>query len=240
MVIQMMGDIVSANPDSDYLVAGWFTTDDTYGPLAEAFAANLDQHQQPFHLFAVRRKAGAPWDTRKKPTVALAALDMYPGKTIILMDVDCHINGPLAPLANCPGDVGVNIIARPNIDWLGRTRKPNVVSVRLSSRVVVFRPFAGAVDFAQEWERLCRLPEPYGAVKKGGDETAMVWAYLSRPWVSFYPIAPAYSAQSSMRVPNAVIEHDSAHAKQQARTWRGWLRLLEKRPSVWRNASCPG
>jgi hypothetical protein len=228
MVIQMMGDIVSANLDSDYLVVGWFTTDDTYGPLAEAFAANLDQHQQPFHLFAVRRKPGAPWDTRKKPSVALAALDMYPGKTIILMDVDCRINGPLAPLANCPGDVGICLVARSPMDWRGRTRSPNNVIVRTSSRVVVLRPFAGAVTFVKEWERLCQVPFAHGARKVGGDEPAMIRAFLNCPWVSFYPITPAYSAQSTAPA-GAIIEHDSAHDKQRARTVRGWLKLVEKR-----------
>ena len=78
------GDLVGGQI-GDWLVIGWFTEDSTYRPLAEAFGANLSQHGAPFHLFA-KPSLGA-WNTRWKPAVVLEAMDAYPGKTLVLMDV---------------------------------------------------------------------------------------------------------------------------------------------------------
>ena len=154
-------DIVGMAPIDAYIVAGWFTECPVYRPLAERFAANLDDHSIPFHLYAKPRLSNG-WDTRRKPTVALEALDAYPGKTIILMDVDCRVYGDITPLHDVPGDIGLTIRARP-LMRRGQPR-PRQAVVRVSSRVVVFRPFAGAVAFAKEWQRLCALTGP------GGDE----------------------------------------------------------------------
>lgn len=78
-----IGDLVGGQI-ADWLVAGWFTPD--YRPLAEAFAVNLSEHGAPHHLLA-KPSLGA-WNTRRKPAVVLEAMDLYPGKTIVLTDVD--------------------------------------------------------------------------------------------------------------------------------------------------------
>jgi hypothetical protein len=94
----------------DWLAIGWFTEDSTYRPLAEALAANLSQHGAPFHLFA-KPSLGA-WNTRRKPAVVLEAMDAYPGKTLVLMDVDCRLRGDIEPVTQIGGDVGIVVIAR--------------------------------------------------------------------------------------------------------------------------------
>jgi hypothetical protein len=220
-----MHDIVSTsefNAGKTYIVTGFFTPD--YRGLTEALADQLAAVGAPFHFFAWD-KHPAGWDTSPKPTVVLAAIDRYPGKTVILMDVDCAVRGDLAPLTELPGDVGLTIRARPQMKW--RSPQAQQVVVLASSRVVVFRPFAGAVAFAQEWQRLCSVVRT-SAYR--GDEGALIWAYLNCPWVSYYQITPEYSAAGEPgSVPGAIIEHDSAHNKERAMTWRGRLKNFEKR-----------
>jgi hypothetical protein len=139
------------------------------------------------------------------------------------MDVDCRINADITPLHDVPGDVGICLRARP-LMRRGKPR-PRQVVVMASSRVVVFRPFAGAVAFAREWQRLCAAP---GSDR--GDEGPMMWAYLNCPWVAYHQIMPAYAAQEVTGVVRgAIIEHDSAHDAQKAQTFKGWLRGIEKR-----------
>jgi hypothetical protein len=219
-----MHDIVSTsefNAGRNHVVVGWFTPD--YRTLAERLADQLAAAGSPFHLYAWNKHPGG-WDTSPKPTVVLHALDRYPARTVILMDVDCSVYGDLSPLSGLPGDVGITIRARPQMRW-GRPRARQVV-VLASSRVVVFQPFAGAVTFAREWQRLCVTRNP----SYRGDEGAMVWAYLNCPWVSYYQIAPEFAAQGDPgRIPGAVIEHDSAHDRERGATWKGRLKNLEKR-----------
>ena len=200
--LSVPGDLVGGSA-GEWLVTGWFTEDATYRPLAEAFAANLAEHGAPYHLFAGRRwKAGTrrpsrPWCWRR--------WTRYPGKTIILADVDCVVRGDIEPVTQIRGDVGVTVIAR-------NTRKgrrwSHSLLVEASSRVVVFRPTAGARAFAQAWADEIER----SAIRH--DENAMAWAYLSSPGVRFDYIDQAYSGRETGTVPDAVIVHDSAHDEQ--------------------------
>jgi|RhiMethySRZTD1v2_1073278.scaffolds.fasta_scaffold846012_3 hypothetical protein len=90
--LSLSGDLIGGQV-GDWLVTGWFTPN--YRPLAEAFAANLSEHGAPFHLFA-KPSLGA-WNTRRKPAVVLEAMDAYPGKTVVLMDVDCRLRATSSP-----------------------------------------------------------------------------------------------------------------------------------------------
>ena len=119
--VPVSGDLVGGQV-GDWLVIGWFTEDSTYRPLAEAFAANLSQHRAPFHLFA-KPSLGA-WNTRRKPAVVLEAMDAYPDKTVVLMDVDCRLRGDIEPVTQIGGDVGIVVIAR-NV---GRRRRWSNIS----------------------------------------------------------------------------------------------------------------
>ena len=203
----------------DWLVTGWFTPD--YRPLAEAFGANLAEHGAPSHLFASRRsEAGThrlsrPWCWRRWTA--------YPGKTLVLMDVDCIVRGDIEPVTQIRGDVGVTVIAR-------NTRKgrrwSHSLLVEASSRVVVFRPTVGARAFAQAWADEIER----SAIRH--DENSMAWAFLSSPSVDFDYIDQAYSGREAGTVPDAVIVHNSAHDEQR-RAERGpikrVLRAFERR-----------
>jgi hypothetical protein len=184
-----------------WLLVGWFTPN--YRPLAQRFAADLEQHGTPFRLFA--KPALGTWSTSRKPSVVIEAMDLYPGKTIVLADVDCIIQGDVAPVADVAGDVGICVIAKNVVK--GETIRP-WLSVETSSRVVVFKPTDGARTFAQRW-----AAEIERSSTKH-DEHALSWAYLRSQDVRFEFIDQAYSGREISIYPDAVIAHDSAHEKQ--------------------------
>jgi len=222
-----MRDDVSVSADlvggevRDWLVIGWFTEDSTYRPLAEAFAINLGQHGAPHHLFA--KPAGAGWNTRRKASVVMEAMDLYPDKTVILMDVDCVVRGDIFPVTQIRGDVGIVVIAR---NVRRKRRWAHWLNVECSSRVVVFRPTAGARAFAQTWASTIERSTV------NHDEHAMAWAYLSSPGVHFGYIDQKFSAREIGQIPDAIIEHDSAHDEERRASrgrFRTLLRDLERR-----------
>jgi hypothetical protein len=216
--LSVSGDLVGGQV-GDWLVTGWFTPN--YRPLAEAFAANLSQHEAPFHLFA-KPSLGA-WNTRRKPAVVLDAMDAYPGKAVVLMDVDCRLRGDIEPVTQIDGDVGIVVIAR---NVRRRRRWAHWLSVECSSRVVVFRPTEGARAFGRTWA------DTIERSTVNHDEHSMAWAYLSSPSVHFDYIDQKYSAREVGRIPDAVVEHDSAHDEERRASrgsFRNLLRELERR-----------
>jgi hypothetical protein len=215
-----VGDITGGTVE-DWLVVGWFTEDTTYRPLAEAFAANLAAHGVSFHLFS-KPSLGA-WNTRRKPSVVMEAMDAYPGKTVVLMDVDCLLQGDMEPVTRVRGDVGIVVIAR---NMRKGKRWAHWLAVECSSRVVVFNPTEKARAFAQTWADTIERSDV------NHDEHSMAWAYLSSPSVDFDYIAQEYSGRELGSLPGAVIVHDSAHDEQR-RAERGRfktaLRAFERR-----------
>ena len=197
----LSGDIKGGAP-GDWLVAGWFTPD--YRPLAERFAANLAEHGAPYHLWA-KEKLAAGWNTGRKPSVVLETLDAYPGKTIVLMDVDSIVQGDIAPVANVEGDVGITVLAR---NMPKRQGWQHWIAAECSSRVVVFRPTDGARTFARRWA------EQIERSNLSHDEHSMVWTFLACPDVRFDYINSRYSGREVGQLHDAVIEHQSAHSNQ--------------------------
>jgi hypothetical protein len=153
-------------------------------------------HGAPFHLFA-KPSLGA-WNTRRKPAVALEAMDAYPGKTVVLMDVDCRLRGDIEPVTQIDGDVGIVVIAR---NVRRRRRWAHWLSVECNSRVVVFRPTEGARAFAQTWADT-----------------------IERSTVN-HDIDQRFSAREIGQIADALIEHDSAHDEAR-RASRGRFKTL--------------
>jgi hypothetical protein len=213
----MAPDIKGGTP-ADWLVCGWFTPD--YRPLAEAFAARLAKHGAPYHLWAKPALDG--WNTSRKPSVVMEALDAYPDTTVVLMDVDCIIQGDPRPVAEVAGDVGICVIAR---DVRARRKIRHWLAVETSSRVIVFQPTDGARRFAKRWA------DEIARSNAHNDEHSLSWAYLRSPDVRFDYIAQAYSGREISMCPDAVIAHDSAHERRK-RSERGglqaWLRNIER------------
>jgi hypothetical protein len=225
----MSADIIGGTPQ-DWLAIGWFTPD--YRPLAERFAANLAEHGAPFHLFA-RPKVATGWNTAQKPDVVLHAMGLYPDTTLVLMDLDCIVHGDISPVVDVPGDVGITVIARNipgRIDrrWrVGPDRRwRHQIAVECSSRVAVFKPTPGACAFALNWRQ-----QVVNSVVNH-DEHSMVWAFLHSAGVQFRYIDARYSGREVGQLADAVIVHDSEHAKIKAARRGGImdaLRTFERR-----------
>ncbi len=197
----------------DWLVCGWFTPD--YQPLAEKFSANLAQYAVPHHLWA-KPKSDRGWNTWRKPSVVIETMDRYPGKTVVLMDVDCTVGGDISTLAKSAGDVSLTITSRSaRLLWPMHKR----IVIKAISRVVVFRPTPAARRFAEEWGRRCE------STHYEGDEAALRAAFLTCPSVAFSHIDRRYSG---LTFPDAVITHDSAHEGSRALTLRGVFKSIER------------
>jgi hypothetical protein len=199
-------DIKGSVQADNWLVVGWFTPD--YRALAENFAANLEVYRTPFHLFS-KSKSEKGWNTWRKPSVVLQAMSVYPGKTIVLMDVDCILNGDIASLTSIGGDVGIRVNARrARLLWPMHKR----VVLKATSQVAIFHPTEGAKRFASEWERQC------AQTHYSGDEAAMLQAFLTVPGVAFTQIGSP-----------AMVDHASAHACRKPRTLKERLKAIERR-----------
>ncbi|HEY1244706.1 MAG TPA: hypothetical protein VGF29_07725 [Hyphomicrobiaceae bacterium] len=207
--------LTSGPISGDWLVVGWFTPD--YYKLAAHFSANLTEHGIPFHLW-LKPKLGKGWNTLRKPSVVLETMDAYPGKTLVLMDVDCRVNGDIAPATEFSGDVAITIFGR----WVRLFWPPHKrLTMKVSSRVVVFRPTEGARIFAQEWERQCKIAH------YSGDEVAMGRAFLrGLQGVSFAHLNSRYSANDALG--SDMVGHESAHAAMFPKP-SDWLKAIEKR-----------
>jgi hypothetical protein len=211
------GDI-KGGAQGDWLVTGWFTPN--YRPLAEKLAANLTEFNAPFHLWA-KSKAASGWNTWRKPSVVIETLDAYPGRTVILMDTDCIVRGDLAPMVDFDGDVSLTLKAR-HVRLLHGLHKR--LTLKTSSRVVVFRPTAGARLFAQEWERLLQS-SPYE-----GDEVCMVMAFLRRAEISYCHLDPRFAGDEvGNTVSDAVISHYGAHGRTKSSRLGNALKEIERR-----------
>jgi hypothetical protein len=219
--LSLSGDLVGGQI-GDWLVIGWFSEDASYRKLAETFAANLAEHGAPYHLFA--KSSLGTWNTRRKPAVVLEAMSLYPGKTLVLCDVDCVIRGNISRVTQFAGDIGICAQAR-NVTK-GRRFK-HWLAFETSSRVVVFRPTEGASAFASKWA------ETVERSAFNHDEHSQAWALLSSlPTTRFEYIDQKYSGREVGQIEGAIIEHDSAHDEAR-RASRGrlktWLRNVERR-----------
>lgn len=218
-------DLKSTNLPSDWLVIGWFTEDATYRSLAEAFATNLAQHSTPYHLFARRKPEGADWHEliRMKPTILLEAMDTYPSKTLVLMDVDCVVRGDISSMVDIRSDVGITLYVgdvpmQKDLKWK--------LEIGFSSRVIVLRPTDGTRMFLRAW---------IDAIGCGhNEENSAARAVLaSLGATSFSYVDDKYSGRETGQIDGAVIEHNSIHDEARRRASHGpikkWLRNFERR-----------
>lgn len=136
-----------------WVVCGWFTDDPIYRPLAEQLAASLDAVGVAYDLVCVPRGPGS-WEsnTLAKAAQALAAVERHPGKTVIFMDVDYTATGDISWLAQAPGDVAMQMVAR--------RRKNGSARLAPSAQVMVFKPNEAARRFIEAWIDLGHKPRP--------------------------------------------------------------------------------
>jgi hypothetical protein len=223
----MNGDIDYESEDN-YVIVGWFTPDEQYSKLAREFSEMLKSFGLSHYLFRQEVSGDFQQKVCMKPYIVSKAMELFPGKTIILMDIDCIVHKlpiHLLSMLSLLFDVATVIITKDKFDK--RTGKRNWdISVGCSTRIVVFCPTLKAKALVRDWKNIICLmgDNPH-------EEAAFTKALLRRSNISNMPIPHGYSAREKGEVPGAIIEHVSAHrAKAKNRSWIStWLRQLEKR-----------
>lgn len=204
-----------------YIVTGFFTPDAKYARLAETFAANLDRLSIPHQLYAVSFDGG--WDRQlmAKPDVVLRCMAAHPGKTVVLMDIDCIVRGDIAPALGAEGDVLLHM--RTKLNGRRATTWP-------SSRVVAFKSTPGARVLAAKWLAVCkRAAEDASPGDTLDDERLLMAAISSTPGVLLSILPDAYAAHEIDEIgSDAVIVHQSAHDEVR-KAWRLQRALKEIR-----------
>jgi hypothetical protein len=195
-------DIVSTVPQKPYVVCGFFTAD--YRPLAERLAKEL-RPSHPYHFF-FREKGQTPWHeiVRWKPDIVLEAMNLYPGTSAILLDMDCSVLGSLDPMLDFTGDVSAYPLVRAKRPWPLR----KLFHVHVSSRCMVFKPTERTKAFLEAWREECK--DKQGVYTRTGDEMAMLVALLGTTGLSFCPMDVRYSGRQGGKIPpGAVVIHAS-------------------------------
>lgn len=208
-----IADIVSANAPAGWLVTGFFTPD--YRPLVQKLAAGLDAVAAPYHFYGVERQGGWRSETLRKPSIIAGAMRQHAGQTIVVMDADCTVRAPLAPMADIASDVACFMHVK--------KRGPRQYA-DLSSRVIVLRPTPGARRLIESWARLCEEHPD-----SDGDEPLLIVALAQTPGVSWTPLDAHYAGRELGSEPaGAAIVHSSQREasslfrrlKRLSKTWR--------------------
>lgn len=192
-----MTDIVHTVPLKSYIVTGFFTPD--YRAIAARFSANLKEHGIPHHLYAV--PAEEWWRAvMLKPEIVDRAATAYPGRTIILSDVDCIIRGPIDAILT-DADVALHVrvkLSRRHSSWV-------------SSRFVAFHPTAKGREVLRVWLGLTTI-EMASSKPRSNEEQLLLMALSRVGGHRLWMLPEAYAAHEIDEVgPEAVVVHQSVH-----------------------------
>jgi hypothetical protein len=194
----------------DRLVYAWHTPD--YAGHARGLIASLSAVGEPFEVGQVPKLPGG-WErnTLRKAAQLRSAMNRWPDRTIILLDVDCVVRRSLEPLAEIAGDVGLHVMPF-------RSKRASV-HMAVRSGTMVIRPTERARAFVDEW---CHLSEhaPTGAV----DQHTLAQALARIPMLGVVHIGNEWCATEADRVPDPAILHGTA-SRGQSKTPK-WLRRL--------------
>lgn len=132
----------------NWIVCGWYTRD--YRHYWDSLRTELEAIDAPHDFIEVKKLEGG-WEANvsRKAQHALDAIDRNPGKTIILLDVDCSVPGGiegLNELASVPGDIAFHFTARWNTN-----RSSHLVRMGTRSGTMVFKPNSAARRFVEDW-----------------------------------------------------------------------------------------
>lgn len=202
------GDIVGGPEGSDWLVVCWFTPD--YAHWTVGLKASLDAVGAPYHMLA-RHRVGGGWEaeTMQKAAVARQFMDLHPGKTLVLLDVDCLVKrSPAELVASTRGDISAYIRSKP------KGRAKDRARLKVMSGTMVFRPTPAARRFVEVWQQAGLECEAYDV-----DQTSLMIALATTPEFTFQPLDVAWCDFEGAH-PDPAIVHDNA-GRSSAKA--GWL-----------------
>ena len=195
----MATDLIDDDTKSSWLVCGWFTPD--YEHWARQLAVSLDTVGAPYHLRAVDKSARS-WEgeTMRKPFMIKQALEQFPDRTIVFVDVDCRVLRPLhTVIENMRADVAAFVSAK-----RARRGKDGAL-IKVRSGAMLFSPTQGAKNFVDAW------------IKSGGecgpfdvDQTSLMIAMGRVVDSSFQFLPVECCATVGDRCENPFILHDHA------------------------------
>ena len=205
-------DLINAAKAGDWIVCGWFTPD--YRHWAETLIGDLERLGNPYHFEAVAKaKGGWSANTLMKADVVLRSLNRYPGKRIVLLDVDCRVFGDLAPLAALPCDVAFFLRSRQRKDrWYSQLRpKANAPQTFLQPRsgTMLFAATDAARNLVERWSALSKSAragqdDESTLAMALGEGTGLALCALETKWAA---IGPGVETK---------ILHTSAHVHSQS------------------------
>jgi hypothetical protein len=188
-------DIIEDSDTQDWLVIAWFTSD--YLHHAQRLSAQLKKVGAPHHLFAIGADEGTiRQKTRLRPSVLLAAMDLYPDRTLISLDVDCHVHRPIDSLATFSAADIAHFMKPRRYRFKGQRGR---YAFGISDRVLVLRQTSACRTFLTDWLSDCRSPN---LPPKAGSEWARSQTFKACHYASFANLSPLYAG----------IEHDDAPA----------------------------
>jgi hypothetical protein len=190
-----MSDIKGGPAPGHWIIVGWFTPD--YRHWAERLAKSLEPRGVPYHLLA-KEKPAAGWGaaTRRKPEIAIEALSLYPGKTVVLLDVDAEAIGPLEGLGDIAGDFSAFLKAK--------TNRQGVTTLMLSTRVLALKPTPATTRLLEAWREACKGTELI-------DEAVLGALWPTCKGISLDPLPARFAARERGAAPSdAALVHDSA------------------------------
>jgi hypothetical protein len=192
----------------NYVVCGWYTGD--YSAWAAPLLSSLDKLGLP-HDFVEVKKASGGWErnTLRKPAMIEQAMLRHPRCTVIFLDVDAMVLGPLDLLADIEADVAL---------YLAVKRKANGNHALFArSCTMVLRPTPMARQFVKTWCGLSRAA-PLGWV----DQSTLLEALWRTPGMTIRQLDVRYCATRKDDVADPVVLHEQASAS--SRKLPPWLR----------------
>jgi hypothetical protein len=182
---------------TDYIACGWYTPD--YRHWWDALRSSLERFGIQ-HDFVEVPKAEGGWEfnTMRKAYEVKRAMDRHPDKTIVFLDVDCEVRGPLDELVDTTADVRLYVRVK-------RRKSGEIKWGNIRSGTMVFRPTAGARALVDSWVRESEAGH-YGDVDQG----SLALAFSKAVSTTYAPMPLAYIATVGDRHPAPVILHDSA------------------------------
>jgi hypothetical protein len=200
------GDIIKGiDNDPSHVVVGFFTPN--YRELTERFSANLSEFDLAHHFFAI---SATDWQSAilLKPKIVGRARALYPGKSIVLMDVDCIVRGTLDPLFESTQNCDIALTLRVKHGLEPRDKKP-CDRVWSSSRLVIWRPTDAADSLLKSWTSNCATPINLWS----GDEGFLLRAISQTPNLRLQTIPKEYGAWEICDIgPEAIVIHQSQRA----------------------------
>ncbi|MGE0512886.1 MAG: putative nucleotide-diphospho-sugar transferase [Hyphomicrobiaceae bacterium] len=192
----------------NYVVCGWYTQD--YSKWVPPLLSSLNTFSAP-HDFIQVEKADGGWErnTLRKPAMIEQAMVRHPQRTVIFLDVDALLLGPLDVLADIEADVALYFAVK---------RKANGNHALFArSGTIVLRPTSMARQFVRTWGDLSR-EAPLGWV----DQSTLLEALWRTSGMTIRQLDVRYCATRKDQVADPVVLHEQGSTR--SRKMPPWLR----------------